>query len=164
MLQISNPRPEWSWYDHHILILSICLHYFVPTNTNKYQKDIWSKRNVFSWIQSNYSLSVKQYFLLKNQNIIKKCVNGVMMRLYFDWIGDSPHVITRWDPDALKNDSIWPRLPGARWGNTGWRGQNLFGSDELHTNLTTGKAELWICKGGFKVCRAGCCWGDGGGI
>ena len=44
-----------------------------------------------------FIVRIKKYFFQKkiNENIIKKCVNGVMVRLYFDWIGDSPNVITR---------------------------------------------------------------------
>ena len=109
MLQISNPRPEWFWYDHHILILSICLHYSVPTKHKyKYQKDIFgSQRNILMSTELLFIVRIKKYFFQKkfNENIIKKCVNGVMVRLYFDWIGDSPNVITRWEPDTLKYDS-----------------------------------------------------------
>lgn len=65
MLQISNPRPEWSWYDLHILILSICLHYFVPTNTNKYQKDILDHKKCILMDTEQLFIVRKEIFLIK---------------------------------------------------------------------------------------------------
>ena len=116
----------------------------------------------YFWLPKKYSheyraiiyCPYKEIFLSKknNENIIKKCVNGVMVRLYFDWISDSPNVITRWEPDALKYDSHWPRPGGGIWGAAELK-LILFRWISLKSHRT-GRTELWICKGGFKVCRA----------
>ena len=100
MLQISNPRPEWSWYDHHILILSICLHYFVPTNTNKYQKDILDPKKCILMDKEQLFIVRKEIFLLKWKYIIK----SVWMGSWWDCllIGlATVLVITRCRPDAF---------------------------------------------------------------